>query len=348
MMFHAKKTILVTGASGVVGTALLPELDRHQVIALTHRQLPRGRTQAVHGDLTQPILGIDRVVYRGLAEQVDAIIHCAAVTDFAAGAQASSELNVRGTEHLLEFAADANATFHYVSTAFVARDDKTRTQIGEAAANPTDYLVSKRRAEQLVRGASVPTTIVRPSVVIGDSRTGEAAKFQGLHSLTNAVLKNALPLLPLDPDARIDFVPQDVVARAIAGLVNDDVDAGEYWVTAGDAAMTVRRMIDTAVTAGQQLGIDVVPPRLVQPAMIDRLVRPVFISPLPPDLRRKFDDMLTMTALFAGAEPFPTSLPDMPGVSSLTETELDMAFAASVEYLAHTKKISSQPVEAVA
>lgn len=347
-MFSNHKTILLTGASGVVGTALLAELARHTVISLTHRGTPRWRTEEVRGNLSAPFLGIDHGVYDLLAERVDTVIHCAAVTDFAAGAEATSELNVRGTQNIVRFAADANATLHYVSTAFVARARLTREQLGEAAADPTDYLASKRAAEQMVRDAAIKATIVRPSVVIGDSATGEIAKFQGLHTLAYALLKNTLPLLPLNPDSRIDFVPQDVLAKAVAGLVDENVDAGEYWVTAGDAALAAGAMTDLAVETGQRLGIEVVPPRLVKPDMVDRLIRPVFVAPLPATARRRFDDMLAMTALFAGAHPFESSLATMPGVTAVTQMELREAFVASVRYLALAKNLVVAPRMAMA
>jgi len=331
------RTVLVTGATGVVGSALLPALAGHRVIALVHHRDAPEWVRSVRGDLTQPALGLCPARYDELAEQVDVIVHAAAVTDFTAGAAATSDLNVAGTQQIIQLARDAGATVHYLSTAFVTRTDLTRADVGDAAADPTDYLASKRVAELMVREAGVPATIIRPSMVIGHSRTGRIAAFQGLHSLASAVLRNALPLLPLDPKAWIDMVPSDVLADAIAGLVTAGVDYGELWVTAGAAALTVDRMVDLLVDVGSLLGLASVRPRLVPPEMVDRLVRPVFINPLPRVVRRRFDDMVAMTALFAGAEPFPSSLADMPGGRPLTPAGLEAAFAASVVYLAQTK-----------
>lgn len=336
----SRQTILLTGASGVLGTALLPELSGHHVICLTHRNTPAHSGQTVRGDLTAPRLGLDASCYRELAGQVGTVVHCAAVTDFAADPDATSALNVAGTQEVLDFAADAGAHLHYVSTAFVARDRQVRAGAGEAAANPAGYLSSKRAAEQLVRGSGLPATIVRPAVVIGDSVTGQISKFQGLHSLAGAVIKSALPLLPLDPGALIDALPQDVVAAAIASLVNARPGGGEYWLTAGRSALTASQMISTVIGVGRGLGIEIIPPRLVSPDMVDRLIRPVFIDPLPPVARRKFDDMMMMTALFAGADPFPSSLADIPGCRAPGSWELDQAFAASVRYLAEAKRLT--------
>ncbi len=330
------RNILLTGASGVVGTALLPELARHRVTVLTHHRAPRLPAVQVCGDLTEPSFGLDRDTYHMLVERIDTVIHCAAMTDFAAGESATVELNVHGTEHILHFTADAGAVLHYVSSAFVARNPDLRQSTLEATVDPIHYIASKRAAEQMVREAPVKATILRPSVVIGDSRTGEIARFQGLHTIVSAALKNSLPLLPLSPDSRIDFVPQDVVAKAIAGLTYHDIDSGEYWITAGEAALTIRKLIDMTVEIGQLCGIDVFRPRLVAPDMVDRLIRPVFIDPLPDADRRRFDDMLAMAALFAATEPFVSSLAHMPGIQAPSAGELESAFAASVRSIARS------------
>jgi nucleoside-diphosphate-sugar epimerase len=331
------KTILLTGASGVVGTALIPELAHHRVIALTHRRTPSAEIWEVRGDLTQFGLGMNLDVYDNLVAQVDTVIHAAAITDFTAGTTATEALNIAGTENILRFCKDAGASVHYISTAFVDRADVTRGSLGEAAANPADYLNSKRAAEQLVLDSGVPATIVRPSVVIGDSATGEIGRFQGLHMLGWAVLKNTLPMLPLDPTDRIDFIPQDIVARAIAGLVDGEITSGEYWITAGEAALTTRQVFDGVVATGRELGIDIVTPRFVAPDMIDRLIRPVFIEPLPKMARRQFDDLLAMAALFATTKAFPSTVERIPGMPAITTEALAEAQATSMVYMARTR-----------
>lgn len=329
-----QRTILLTGATGVVGAALLARLSRHRVICLAHRRVPAA--EAVFGDLRVPGLGLDPHTRRKLAYEVDTVIHCAAQTDFRAGSRRTRELNVAGTAHLLEFAADAGAVLHYLSSAFVARTDLSRTDVREAAADPHTYLVSKRAAETVVRDSGIPGTIVRPSVVIGDAATGATARFQGLHQLTAALLRNTLPLVPLRPEARVDVVPQDVLADAIAALIDHDVRGGEHWITAGTAALTARQMVDLIVEVGNRAGRDVRAPRLVDPEMIDRLIRPVFIEPLPQATRRRFDDLLTMTALVASPAALPSTLGDIPGCRPIDPARLVSAFGRSVDFFVHT------------
>jgi len=328
-----RRTVLLTGASGVLGQALLGELADHDLLCLTHRQPIHGhRVRTIHGDLTQPMLGLGARDYAGLAAQVDAIVHCAAVTGFNAGPTATTSLNVGGTAAILELAERAGASLQYVSTAFVARQDVTaRPASTQEGARPENYLDSKRAAEQLVRDSGVPTNIIRPSVVIGDSITGQIAQFQGLLMLAGAVLKNALPLLTLPPEAPVDFVPQDLVAGAIGDLLRGGGAGGEYWVTAGRSALPASRLVDLCLEVGAELGLRLDRPRLVSPDVVDRLIRPVFIDPLPDRERRKFDDLVALTALFSTPDPFDCyrTTPDV--------AYLEAAFAASMRYYAQVK-----------
>lgn len=65
--------------------------------------------------------------------------------------------------------------FTYVSTAFSSgfRDGPIRETLhAEPDEDPTDYTASKRACEHLVADSGLPWLIARPSIVIGDSRTG--------------------------------------------------------------------------------------------------------------------------------------------------------------------------------
>lgn len=326
-------TVLLTGASGVVGQALLERLAGCAVTCLVHRKPVDGpRLTTVRGDLTLPHFGLDRAAYDDLAARTDAVVHCAAITGFSADPGRTDALNVRGTENVLAFARRAGATVQHVSTAFVTRRDLTRD--GYGSARPGVYLGSKRLAEQALADSGVPANIIRPSVVIGDSVTGRIARFQGLHAMAGALLGNALPMLPLEPDTRIDFVPQDLVADVVAGLLRAGTTGGEYWVTGGDAAPTAARMIELAVTVGRDAGLEPDVPRFVSPDMVERLIRPVFLAALPKARQRRIDDMLAMTALFRTTRPFTSAYDHVPGVRPLTAGQLEAAFTASVRHYA--------------
>jgi nucleoside-diphosphate-sugar epimerase len=332
--------LLVTGATGVLGRALIPLLGGFDVVALTHRaDLGVPGVTTVRGDLTLPGLGLDDATYRKLAAQTTTVLHAAAITDFGVGEPRTSALNVDGTRRVLDLAARAGARVVYVSTAFVARRELTtearRGSTWEAEASPESYLSSKRRAEALVTGSGLPATVARPSVVIGDSRTGGIARYQGLHWVIRGLLRNQVPILPVQPEARVDVVPVDVAARGLAALLGNGVPDGEYWLTSGAAAQPVATLVDTCVLAAERLGLPADPPRFVTHDMVQRLFRPVFIDPLPARERRRFDELMAMAALFDGAPVFPTSLGTIPGgPPALTRHGVDAAVAATVDDVA--------------
>jgi thioester reductase-like protein len=161
----ARRTILLTGAPGVVGRAVLGRLRDFDVVCLVHRSPVCGPdVTAVPGDVARAMFGLAEQAYVELAGRVDVVIHCAAVTDFNRTAGSLEATNVAGTELVAAFAAAANAVLYQVSTAFVGTTvdgDHGRTAIG--------YAASKLAAEQVVRSSGVPHVILRPSVVIGDS-----------------------------------------------------------------------------------------------------------------------------------------------------------------------------------
>src|SRR5580693_1249558 len=145
----ARRAVLLTGASGVVGRALLRRLRDLDVACLVHRSPVSGpNVTAVPGDIARQDLGLADYQYADLAAKVDAVIHCAAITDFNRADGRLEATNVGGTQHLAAFAATANAVLYHVSTAFVdttADGDRGRTAIG--------YAESKSAAEQALRSS---------------------------------------------------------------------------------------------------------------------------------------------------------------------------------------------------
>jgi nucleoside-diphosphate-sugar epimerase len=331
--------LLVTGATGVLGSALLPLLGGQDVVGLTHRADLGPGVASVRGDLTRPRLGLDDTTYRELVARTTTVVHAAAITDFGVGEAGTAALNVEGTRRVLAMAAEAGARVLYVSTAFVARADLTTEARGhstwEAEASPEPYLASKRRAEALVTGSGLPAAIARPSVVIGDSATGAVSRYQGLHWVIRGLLRNQIPILPLACSAPVDVVPVDVAARALAALVGAGVPEGEFWLTSGPAAYPASDLVDACLFAAERLGLPADPPRFVTRDMVERLFRPVFIEPLPRHDRRRFDELMAMAGLFDGAPVFPTSLGSLPGgPPALSRDAVASAVAATVANVA--------------
>jgi nucleoside-diphosphate-sugar epimerase len=300
-----RRTVLLTGASGVVGRALLRRLRGFDVVCLVHRSPVSGpNVTTVSGDIAEPMFGLAQRAYLELAAKTDAVIHCAAITDFNRTDGSLEATNIAGTEHVAAFAATAGAVLYHVSTAFAhttADGDRGRTAIG--------YASSKLAAEEAVRSSGVPHVILRPSVVIGDSVTGEITAFQGLHQVAAGIFAGIVPMIPFDPAWPIDFVPADVVADAIACTVERRVSAGEFWISAGEAALRLDESVAVAVSLAHDLGVNVDMPRFVPPDMFDRLIGPVFLDALPGKIRRNVLRMLEFfTTYLQSGQVKPSSL----------------------------------------
>ncbi len=104
------------------------------------------------------------------------ILHCAGSVDYF-DTEKLKEVNIDLTNSLLELGKQLQITrFVYLSTAFSSGfiDGLVREMLHQQQpkADPTEYTKSKREAEVLVSNSGLPFLIVRPSIVIGDSRKG--------------------------------------------------------------------------------------------------------------------------------------------------------------------------------
>lgn len=122
---------------------------------------------------------------------VDEIIHCAGCLDYF-NQQMLEAVNVEFTRQMLEHGRRWGVRrFIYISTAFSSgyTADLIRERLhDEPPRDPTDYTRTKREAERLVAHSGLPYLIIRPSIVIGDSRDGHySGKQYGVYQLWSAV-----------------------------------------------------------------------------------------------------------------------------------------------------------------
>ncbi len=317
------RVILLTGASGVIGQALLKQMEGYNwsVTCLSRRTLPATRGVAtIVGDITRPRLGLTPLEFTDLAARVDVVLHAAAVTDLSQPDDVIEGTNLTGTEAILELCAAAAAPLYHVSTAFIhpvtGYDDGATRQ-------PDAYERSKRAAERLVRGSGLPHAIVRPSIVVGDARTGVTSRFQGLHMIAGATLTGALPVLPARPKALVDFVPRDTVARALVALIDEGELGGEYWLTAGAGAPTLDRLAALCVRHAPRLtGCRITAPRMVPLAAMS-----------PTDRQSRALAMAARLApYFDRTEPLPSSMPDLCARMLIPPLDPEQVFVRTLEY----------------
>ena len=329
------RTVLVTGASGVLGTAILAELaGGYRLLAGVHRRLPAGDARVVRVDVTAPRLGLAAADYRRLCADVDVVVHSAAIVNFSADSAEVDRVNVEGLGRVVEFAAEAGALLVHVSTAFVARHDGGRELAAKSTARPDEYVRSKHTGEGIVRASGIEAVIVRPSVLIGHSRTGEIRQGQGVHSLGEAILLGDLPFVPAVRGSYIDVVSTDVVGQGIRALLDADVRDGEFWLTAGESALPVARFVELTTEEGLAAGREVRPVRLVKPAMVERLIRPGFADVLPPEEMGRLDGLLAVCSLVMAETTMPASFDRIPGgPAPLTRDDVEQAWRVSARRL---------------
>lgn len=326
-----RKTILVTGGSGVVGQALLEQLTEERVICLTrHRPIMHQNDQqsvtTVSGDIRHPRLGLHEAQYQALARQADWVIHAAANTDFTRPLQELRECNVAGARHMATFARAANAPLIHVSTAFVQARNGHKIN---------HYERSKREAEAVVRQSGVPATIVRPSIIIGDSQSGVIGKQQGIHRMIRLLLTGILPAVPGSAASRIDFVPQDQVAAAIVGLLRQNSVGGEYWLTAGETALPLQDGLAILVERASRILERQIPmPKLVAPAVFERMLGQRVLSTLTAKHRQLVEESLGLFKYMTMGDPFVSSFGELQqqiGLAALPNPHA--TFGRNLEYI---------------
>ena len=138
------------------------------------------RVKIIRGDITLPNLGQTSVSRRHLATHIDEVWHTAAATQFNNKyRKVIRATNVIGTEHVLRFSSSFKrlTNLYYISTAYACGLGRGKVPEGPLPKNTqfnNVYEKSKYDAECLVRNSGLPFTIIRPSILTGDSRTGEA------------------------------------------------------------------------------------------------------------------------------------------------------------------------------
>src|SRR5690349_16194634 len=97
------RTALITGASGVIGRAVIAELRDHRVIGLVNsdNDLPTA-DQVIKCDLARPRLGLSEHDWHALAEQTDMIVHSGALTVWGQPRERYQAVNIDGTRTVIE------------------------------------------------------------------------------------------------------------------------------------------------------------------------------------------------------------------------------------------------------
>jgi len=310
--------ILVTGAAGLIGGELTARLleQGHCVVAIVHRSseilandgallagtpwhrapCEAGQLVLLHGDVSRPRFGLREADVDVLAQTIDLVIHCAAVTAFDAPPDRYHDVNVLGTSHALQLCPDAG--FLHVSTAYVCGVHSG--PVAEARRDPAadfanGYEASKAAAEALVMvagGEGRAVAIARPSIVVGDHDEGRIRSFDTIYAAFRLIAEGRISALPATDDATLDFVP---ICHVVGGLTDIVAHwhraAGGIFHLASGNPVSVQRWVDAIGTFSELSA-----PRLVPPALFDE-------ARLPPLERRLYRRTASLYASYFERDP---------------------------------------------
>src|SRR5581483_7637215 len=226
---------LITGATGLVG-GILTRILPGPVVGMARRPMDcRGNIAWVQGDLSRDSLGLDPDVAERLRREVTGIVHCAAEVRFSLPLQQVRNINVAGTERLLDFARGCAKlrAFAHVSTVYVMGAEEGT--LPEARTHATrwisSYEQSKYEAEELALEAArtLPVAVYRLSSIIGDAATGRVRQFNHVHQMLRLMPRKLLPAIPGDAEARMDLIPSDAALEALAHLIQTHCEPGSVW-----------------------------------------------------------------------------------------------------------------------
>ncbi|MDP8230970.1 MAG: SDR family oxidoreductase [Candidatus Gorgyraea atricola] len=246
------KNIFITGATGFLGWDIVKNLLKKQdsklyllvrgnsdmkakdrITKLINKSYDKAkrdgineRIEVVHGDTTKKDMGIKKFTLDKLRKEIETIYHCAALCEFGMPLEPIRKINVLGTKNVLDFALQCNEnnqfdSFHHISTVAVVGKFggifyEDSLDVGQGFNNT--YEETKFEAEKLIaeyRHKGLSISIYRPSIITGDSKTGEVSNFQMFYQPLHIFSLGIFDEIPADRTLGYNLVPIDYVAQAI-------------------------------------------------------------------------------------------------------------------------------------
>lgn len=268
-----RETFFITGFPGFIANRLLERLARKEcnfillvqpalaaqayeeiarITALTDRSI--ADFQIVEGDIAEPKLALSAADLELVQHESTRVFHLAAVYDLAVPQDVGLRVNVGGTRNVVELARSLPQLkqFHHVSTCYVAGKREgviLESELGHDAGYRNYYEESKYLAELAVDSAKadLPITIHRPSVVCGDSQTGETGKYDGVYYLILYLLRWPSLLSTINignHKVSLNLVPVNFVVDAMAALAFDERAIGKTLQLADPAPLSTNQLFN--------------------------------------------------------------------------------------------------------
>jgi len=259
----------VTGFPGFIGRRLVEHIakqdPRGRICCLVlpkqlkeaqraAERLEGAEVELLSGDVVDLHLGLSGEEYQRLSNEVTDIFHLAALSQMSVPKQTAFRVNVDGTRNVIELARDCEKLrrLNHFSSCYVSGE-----RVGVIAEDELDvgqgfhnvYEESKFNAERLMQRAaeSLPVSIYRPGIVVGDSKTGEVDRFEGPYYLGILLVMSPLmvPLpLPGNGVAPLNVIPVDFLVQAVWTLSRDPRAAGKTFHLVDPNPMSARRVYE--------------------------------------------------------------------------------------------------------
>lgn len=245
-------TILLTGATGNLGSRIMAEFIKHENIKLitlvyapdqedAKKQIDkafafwecnpdaRHRIEVVKGDITNKhMLGFSEEEYHRIGQEITHIIHCAANFKINLSLEEATKSIVGGTENLVALAQEAHRKgtfrrFNYISSLDALGD--LHGVVKEEFLSTTKrnfintYQITKAMAEDFLikesKDTNFPITVYRPSMLVGDSKSGKIINPQSMYRMIkDMLLEPASKVLP-GKDFSVDPMPLDFISEGM-------------------------------------------------------------------------------------------------------------------------------------
>lgn len=224
----------------------------------------RSRVNLVEGDAAAMDFGLSGRELAAITPEIDVIHHMAQVSYLGADAKLAEAVNVGGAREAVEIAGLCRSLrcLVYHSSAQVSGDRVglvLESELDKGQSWRSDVEATIARGERFVRAhmGKLPIAVVRPTIVVGDSRTGEVDRFDGPYFLILLIVTSppdlALPL-PGRGDAALNLVPIDYVVRAARAIGRDPRAPGRTFHIGDPSPLTARRVFDLVAAAGGRRG----------------------------------------------------------------------------------------------
>ncbi len=273
------QNIFITGGTGMVGreiVGLLFKNTKANICLLAHEKgiadsneevlknifglSPRAeftkRLKVVHGNITEPSIGLDNSLYKELSKSTTHVLHCAASTRFDLPLEEARQINVLGTKNVADFGQECPnlRRFGFLSTVYVS--GKKTGQIKEdglehMAGFVNTYEQSKYEAEVLLsKLKNIPIAVYRLSTVLGDSQSGKVSHFTAPHQAIRMIYLGLASMLPGIPDYKVDLISSDYTGKTIFDLYWENfVPNKTFHITHGDGSYTLQEIIEKSYEA---------------------------------------------------------------------------------------------------